>query len=149
MGMGNYPVPVSIVADTGNWELVICTLTHLHILKGPAALSTEETERRRHGVFHFLRVSHPPKSPCLRKQPCGGGAGLSASRDHGSPAIGCASVSAARPCWSVVDTDMGWRLTTDFHGRASLTLAQIKKLCVLCALCILCVKINPAPFQKY
>ena len=34
----------------------------------------EETRR----FCHFLRVSHPPTPPCLRKQPCGeGGAGLS------------------------------------------------------------------------
>ena len=35
----------------------------------------------------------------------------------------CASVSAARPCRSVVDHATGRILTTDVHGRASLTLA--------------------------
>ena len=46
----------------------------------------------------------------------------------------CASVSAARPCRSVVDHATGRILTTDVHGRASLTLAP-KNLCALCVLC--------------
>jgi hypothetical protein len=53
-------VPVSIGADTGKWELAVCTLAHFG---RPAALSGREEKRRTRVVLRILPNSSTPPLP--------------------------------------------------------------------------------------